>query len=318
MQEKSLKIVFLDLKTMGEVPNLHLLEKYGEVKYYQNTAPDETPGRIKDADIVITNKVDINKPALEAAAKLKLICVAATGTNNVDKEAAAQRGIPVKNAVDYSSASVAQLTFALLLHLLHKLPYFDNYVKQGEYSQSDIFTHLENPFREIKGKRFGIIGLGNIGRQVARIAEAFGAEVVYFSASGGNTEQPYQRLELKEFLGTSDIVSIHAPLNQYTQNLLHYDQLRLMKPSAILLNMGRGGIVNEADLARALDENLIYAAGLDVFAQEPIEKDNPLLKIKNKEKLVLTPHIAWASVEARTLLVEKVAQNIQEFLQENK
>ena len=313
-----MKIVFLDLKTMGEVPNLHLLEQHGELIYYQNSSPAETQERIKDADIVITNKVNLNKQALDAAPNLKLICVAATGTNNIDKEAAAALGIPVKNAVDYSSASVAQLTFALLLHLLHKLPYFDNYVKQGDYAQSDIFTHLNNPFREIKGQRFGIIGLGNIGRQVASIAEAYGAEVVYFSASGGNTSQPYQRLDLEEFLRTSDIVSIHAPLNEHTQNLLNFDRIQLMKPSAILLNLGRGGIINEADLARALNNNLILAAGLDVFGQEPIDAENPLLKINEPEKLVLTPHIAWASVEARTLLVEKVSQNIQAFLQEQK
>ncbi|KAA5544831.1 D-2-hydroxyacid dehydrogenase [Adhaeribacter rhizoryzae] len=313
-----MKIVFLDLKTMGEVPNLHLLEQHGNVTYYETTTPAEVPARIKEADIIIVNKVNLDKPALEAATNLKLICVAATGTNNIDKVAAAERGIVVKNVVDYSSASVAQLTFAMLLHLLHKLPYFDNYVKQGEYAQSEIFTHLNHPFREIKNKRFGIIGLGNIGRQVARIAEAFGAEVVYYSASGGNTNQPYQRLELEEFLRTSDIISIHEPLNEYTQNLLHYNRLQLLKPSAILINVGRGGIVNEADLVRALNENLLLAAGLDVFEQEPIEANNPFLNIQHKEKLVLTPHIAWASVEARTLLVEKLAQNIQTFLQEGK
>lgn len=309
-----MKIVFLDLKTMGEVPNLHLLENFGEVIYYQTTAPAETLARVADADIVITNKVTLDKAILEGAAHLKLICVAATGTNNIDKETAAALGIPVKNAVDYSSASVAQLTFALLLHMLHHIPYFDNYVKQGEYSRSDIFTHLSYPFGEISGKRYGIIGLGNIGRQVAKIATAFGAEVVYYSASGRNTEQPYQRLELYEFLSTADFVSIHAPLNEYTQNLLHYDRLQLMKPSAILINVGRGGIVNEMDLARALDEGLIRAAGIDVFEQEPIAADNPLLNLKAKDKLVLTPHIAWASIEARTVLVEKIAQNIQDFL----
>jgi lactate dehydrogenase-like 2-hydroxyacid dehydrogenase len=313
-----MKIVFLDLKTMGEVPNLHLLEQLGQVTYYQTSTPEETLARVKEADIVITNKVELDRPILEGATNLKLICVAATGTNNIDKEAAAQLGIPVKNAVDYSSHSVAQVTFALLLHLLHNIPYFDNYVKQGEYSASDIFTHLQNPFHQISGTRFGIIGLGNIGRQVAKIACAFGAEVVYYSASGRNTDQPFLRLNLEEFLSTCDIVSIHAPLNEHTSNLLHYDRLRLMKPSAILINVGRGGILNEADLARALDEGLIKAAAIDVFQHEPINADNPLLKLKAREKLVLTPHIAWASIEARTLLVEKVARNIQEFLKQGK
>lgn len=308
-----MKIVFLDVKTIGEVPNLNLLEAYGEVIYYQTTTPDQTLTRIKEADVVITNKVVLDAATIQAAPNLKLICVAATGTNNIDKAAAATRNIPVKNAVDYSSASVAQLTFALLLQLIHNIPYFDNYVKQGAYAQSSIFTHLGKTFWQIQDKRYGIIGMGNIGRQVAAIAKAFGAEVVYFSTSGKNNDQPYQRLELTEFLRTSDIISIHAPLNEHTANLLYYDRLQLMKKTAVLINVGRGGIINEADLARALDEDLIAGAGLDVFEQEPIKADNPLLHLKNKDKLILTPHIAWASVEARTLLIEKVSKHIEEF-----
>lgn len=313
-----MKLVFLDTKTIGAIPNLNLLEQFGEVTYYQTTSPEQTLERIKEADIVITNKVVLDATIIEQADKLKLICVAATGTNNIDRIAAWERGIPVKNAVDYSSNSVAQGTFSLLLHLLINIPYYDNYVKQGVYSQSDIFTHFGRPFWELTGKRFGIIGLGNIGRQVAKIADAFGAEAVYYSASGKNNQQPYLRLELEEFLNTSDIVSIHAPLNEYTANLINYDRLRMMKKSAILLNTGRGGIVNEADLARALDEGLLAGAGIDVFEKEPITAQNPLLQVKNKEKLALTPHITWASIEARTLLMEKVGQNIQEFLKEGK
>jgi glycerate dehydrogenase len=254
---------------------------------------------------------------IEYANSLKLICVAATGTNNVDIDAALERGIPVKNVKGYSSQSVAQGTFSLLLHLVNNISYYDIYVKSGSYSKSDIFTHLDKPFYEINGKRFGIIGLGNIGRQVAKIAEAFGAEVVFYSASGQNYHKFYQRLELGDFLRSSDIISIHAPLNQYTANLLNYDRLKRMKKSAILINVGRGGIVNESDLARALDEGMIAGAGIDVFSQEPINVDNPLLQIKNIHMLALTPHVTWASIEARTLLVEKICQNIQEFQKEN-
>jgi lactate dehydrogenase-like 2-hydroxyacid dehydrogenase len=309
-----MKIVLLDAKTLGDVPNLQLLEQFGEFKSYETSTYDQTIERIAEADIVITNKALIDKEILQHAPKLKLICVSATGTNNIDKAAAAERGIPVKNVVDYSSKSVAQLTFALVLELINKVSYFDNYVKQGEYSKSDIFTYLGKSFWEISGKRYGIIGLGNIGRQVATIAEAFGAEVVYYSTSGRNNNQPYQQLDLKEFLNTSDIISIHAPLNEQTQNLINYERLSKMKRSALLINVGRGGIVNETDLARALNENIIAGAGIDVFEQEPINPDNPLLKLKNSENLLLTPHIAWASMEARTLLVEKVCQNIREFL----
>jgi glycerate dehydrogenase len=311
-----MKIVFLDTKTLGNVPNLRVLEQYGEVVYHQVTRPDQTLERVKDADIVITNKVVLDKQTIEQADHLKLICVSATGTNNIDKNAASERGIPVKNAVDYASKSVAQGTFSLLLHLINHVHYFDAYVKQGDYSRNDIFTYFGRTYWEMGGKRFGILGLGNIGKQVATIADAFGAEVVYYSASGRNTDQPYLRLDLEDFLSTSDIVSIHAPLNEHTANLINYSRLQLMKKTAILINVGRGGIVNEADLARALDEDLLAGAGLDVFEQEPISINNPLLHLKNKEKIVMTPHVTWASIEARTLLMEKVSQNIREFLNE--
>ena len=313
-----MKLVFLDLKTIGTIPNLNLLEQFGEVTYYQTTSAEQTSQRIKAADIVITNKVVLDKKTIEQATNLKLICVAATGINNIDKAAAEERGIPVKNAVDYSSNSVAQGTFSLLLHLLSNIPYYDYYVKSGAYSKSDIFTHHERSFWELSGKRFGIIGLGNIGRQVAKIADAFGMEVVYYSPSGKNHQQLYHRLTLEELLKTSDIVSIHAPLNEHTANLMNYDRLRLMKESAILINTGRGGIVNEADLARVLDEGLIAGAGIDVFEEEPIQGHNPLLKVKNKERIALTPHVTWASIEARTRLLEKVSRNIREFLDESK
>ena len=310
-------LAFLDTKTIGIIPNQQLLDQFGEVTYYPVTSPDQTWERVRQADIVITSKVVLDEYMILHAENLKLICVAATGTNNIDKAAALKRGIPVMNVSDYSSNSVAQGTFALLLHLLNKVSYFDQYVKDGSYSRSDIFTHFGKSFWELTGKRFGIIGLGNIGRQVARIAEAFGTEVVYYSTSGRNTEQPWQQLDLETFLTTCDVVSIHAPLNENTVNLINYDRLKRMKRSAILLNAGRGGIVNEADLARALDEDLIAAAGMDVFSKEPILPENPLLHVRDKEKIVLTPHVTWASIESRTLLMEKIRDNIESFIKES-
>lgn len=307
-------IVFLDASTVGDVPNLDTLRELGDVTFYPVTSFDQTADRIRDADVVVTNKVVLTRELMEEAEKLKLICIAATGMNNVDREAAADLGIPVKNVAGYASVSVAQTTFAMILQLLQDIPSYDAFVKGGDYSKGPIFTNMQQNYHEISGMCFGIIGLGNIGQKVADIATAFGAEVVYFSTSGKNTDQPYQRLELDELLSTSDVVSIHAPLNENTENLIGYDQLLKMKPSAILVNTGRGGIVNEQDLARAMDEELISGAALDVFENEPINADNPLLFIKNKDRLVLTPHIAWASVEARTELVEGVRENIESFV----
>lgn len=312
-----MKIVFLDTRTLGNVSNVNRFNDFGEVTLYPDTSPEQVLERIQEADVVISNKVRVSREVIEACSNLQLICVAATGMNNIDLEAAAERGIPVKNVKGYSSHSVAQVTFTLLLALLNSPTYYAEYVNSGEYSKEKIFTHLGRPFWELRGKRFGIIGLGDIGRQVARIAEAFGAVVVYFSASGNSQPVDYQRLQLDELLSTSDIISIHAPLNEQTKDLIAYPQIQLMKHSAILLNTSRGGIVNESDLAKAIDDNLIAGAGIDVFTQEPIPADHPYLQVKSKEKLLLTPHYAWSSIEARTLLVDKIYENIQAFFKSN-
>jgi glycerate dehydrogenase len=246
--------------------------------------------------------------------ELKLICVAATGVNNVDLNYTGNNGIEVKNVAGYSTDSVAQLTFTMLLYLVNKPYYYDSYVKSGAYSRSASFTHHDQPFWELKGKRMGIIGLGTIGRQVARIAESFGMEVIFYSTSGRNNHISYKRFELDDLLKSSDVVSIHAPLNSQTRNLITYDKMKLMRPCAILLNLGRGGIINEKNLARALNENVIGAAGIDVMEQEPINADNPMLKLFDKEKILITPHMAWASKESRELLLEKIARNIEIYL----
>lgn len=308
-----MNIVFLDASTVGDVPNLESLNELGNVTLYPVTKPGETQVRIRDAEVVITNKVVIDRELMSGAPRLKLICVAATGMNNIDREAAQEFGIPVKNVAGYASNSVAQSTFAMILHLMQGISYYDRYIKSGEYSNSPIFTHLGRSFSEIAGKQFGIIGLGSIGRRVASIAEAFGANVVYYSTSGKNTDQPYPLLDLPELLKNSDFVSIHAPLNEQTKNLIGYREMKLMKPSAILINTGRGGIVNEQDLARALDEKQIAGAALDVFEKEPLPSGHPLLRIQNPDRLVMTPHMTWSSVEARTELIEGVKSNIEEF-----
>ena len=309
-----MKIVFLDARTLGDVPNLGELNALGQTILHPDTQLEQVAERIQGAEVVITNKVKVTREAMASTPTLKLICVAATGTNNVDLTAAHELGIQVKNVKGYSTDSVAQQTFALLFALLNSTAYYDDYVKTGKYSNERIFTHLGRPYWELNGKRFGILGLGEIGRQVARIALAFGAEVVYFSASGQEYNVIYERLELDEFLKTCDVISIHAPLSAETENLLNYARISQMKPTALLLNTSRGGIVNEADLAKALDDELIAGAAIDVFTQEPISASHPYMQLQKKEKLLLAPHIAWSSIEARTRLVHKVAENIRGYL----
>lgn len=312
--DKLNKLCILDAHTLGADADLSIFHKFGQLTIYNTTCSDQVVHRIKDQHILITNKVVLNESNLQQAPEVRLICIAATGTNNVDLDYCQRRNITVANVVGYSTPSVVQHTFALLFYLLESLPHYDQYVKSKRYSGSGNFTCLDLPFWEIQGKTWGIIGLGTIGKKTAEIARAFGCRVLYYSTSGRNNDEHYTRVELTELLKSSDILSIHAPLNSQTFNLLQYDQLKAMKKSAILLNLGRGGIVNEGDLARALDEDLIARAGLDVFEQEPMEAKNPLLNLKNPEKLALTPHIAWASIEARQTLLKEIAHNIEAFL----
>ncbi|WP_293300084.1 D-2-hydroxyacid dehydrogenase [Pedobacter sp. UBA4863] len=304
-----MNIVLLDRKTLGEAAALANLQQLGHCTFYESTKTDEVAERVKDAAVIITNKVMVNREAMLAATKLKLICIAATGTNNVDLQAAKELGIPVKNVSGYSTESVAQHTFAMLLAFQNKICYFDDHVKSGAYCKSDTFTHLQ-PIWELHGKRLGIIGLGTIGKRVAQIATCFGAEVVYYSTSGKNNGAPYQQLELSALLKTCDVVSIHAPLNDNTHNLLTYDLMKLMPAHAVLVNTGRGGIINETDLAQIIDEDLIGGACIDVYTTEPILADNPLLRVKNKHKLLLTPHVAWSSSEAINTVILKTIGNI--------
>ena len=311
-----MNIVFFDKKTVGDVGNLNLLHKLGNLLVFDTTEPEQIIERARDAEVIITNKVRIGPEIIDSLPGLKLICVAATGMNNVDTAYAREKKIVVKNVVSYSTDSVAQLTFSMLLMLVNRPDYYDSFVKSGNYARSNLFTHHGPVFWELAGKRMGIIGLGNIGRRVAKIAEGFGMEVVFYSTTGSNNNINYKRFDLNTLLRTSDVVSIHAPLTEGTRDLITYEKLKLMRACAVILNTGRGGILNEAGLARALNENVIAAAGIDVFTEEPIRSDNPLLKVLNREKIILTPHIAWASREARERLIEKIAKNIESFKRE--
>lgn len=309
-----MKIVLLDVKTIGEDIDLSGYDALGEVVKYDFTSSEEMPKRVEDADIIVLNKGLVNEATIGQAKKLKLVCVTATGTNNLDKEYLAKRGIEWRNVAGYSTESVAQHTFALLFYLVEKLNYYDSYVKEGRYVNDRIFTHFAEHFYQISGKTWGIIGLGAIGRRVADLAKAFGAKVIYYSTSGKNDQKEYERVDLPTLLSSSDIISVHAPLTPETDHLMNREAFAQMKPTAIFLNLGRGAIVDEQALADALKENRIAAAGLDVLAVEPMEPENPLLSIKDSKKLVITPHIAWASVEARTNLMNIVLGQIQDYI----
>ena len=308
-----MKIVFLDVKTIGEDIDLSGFDALGEVVKYPFSTPEEALIRTEDADVIILNKVEINEKSIGNAKNLKLVCVTATGTNNLDKEYLAKRGIEWRNVAGYSTESVAQHTFALLFYLLEKMRYYDEYVKFEKYIGDVTFTHFANVFHEIAGMTWGIVGLGNIGRRVAELAKCFGCRVVYYSTSGRNNNSDYERVSFEELLKISDIVSVHAPLDENTRGLFDAAAFEQMKGSAIFINVGRGPIVEEQALVDALNEGKLAAAGLDVLSVEPMSENNPLRGIKDSNKLIITPHIAWASVEARTRLMQIICGQIQEF-----
>jgi len=308
-----MKIVFLDAATIGDT-SLEEIKALGELVCYQTSTPEQVLERVTDCDVVITNKVRITEDVLSAAKNLKLVCEAATGVNNIDLKACEKRGIPVKNVAGYSTDSVVQSTFMHLLSLLGNAPYFDNVVKSGAYSKSGLFTDVSMPFYEITGKTLGIVGMGNIGSKVAALATAFGMRVIYYSTSGTGHCKDYPCVSIEELMRTSDAISVHAPYNERTAGLINESLLRMMKPSAFILNLGRGGIIVENDLAKVIDEGVIAGAALDVFEKEPLAEDHPLLHTSHPERLRFSPHTAWASVEARQRLMHLVAQNIKDWI----
>lgn len=309
-----MKIVFLERSSLGQDVDLSYFSELGDVEFYETSTVEEAAKRTKDAQIVVSNKVEMSEKTLAEAKELKMICLTATGTNNVDFPYVNSRNIPVANVKSYSTDSVVQHTFAMLFYLLEKLAYYDKFVKSGDYAKGSLFSHFDYQYHELAGMRFGIIGLGEIGRKVGRIAQLFGCEVCYYSTSGKNNNDEFMRLSLGELLKTSDVVSVHAPLTENTQDLMGEAEFRMMKPGAIFLNLGRGPIVVEEALYKALSENWISGAGIDVLRVEPIKPDNPLLKIQDSNRLIITPHIGWATLEARNRCAQEVYENIRAFL----
>ncbi len=305
------KIVFLDEYSIcGR--DLSAIREQGDYTGYDNTSPEDVVERLQGAEVAISNKVMIDADAMRQLPDLKLICVAATGMNNIDLNAAAELGIEVRNAVGYSTYSVAETTLCSALAISREVVYYDRYFKSGAYASADRMFCYDRPTRQLRGKRWGIIGMGNIGREVARLATAFGCSVAYFSTSGVERREDYERMELGELLGWADIVSVHSPLNERTRNLIGASELAKMRRSAIIINVARGGIIDETALAEALDNNIIAGAALDVFTSEPL-RESPLYSLRDQYKLLASPHNAWSSAEAIDRLVECIADNIRNY-----
>ncbi len=309
-----MKIVFMETDTLGDDVDYTPFYNLGEVVKYKQSEPEYNQERVTDADVIVVNKIPMNEETLRYARHVKLICLTATGTNTVDFDYVKKRNIAVTNVKGYSTQSVIQHTFALLFYVYEKLSYYDQFVKSGEYAASDIFSNFDIKFNELYGKTWGIIGLGEIGRGVAKVAEAFGCRVIFYSTSGNNNNSLWERVEFDSLLNQSDIISIHAPLNSATEYLIDEDALKKMKKTAVLLNLGRGNIIREEALLEALETGEIAGAGLDVISAEPMLPDNPLLQIKDSTKLIITPHIAWATVEARRRCLYEVYENIVSYL----
>lgn len=328
-----MKIVILERNSVGADVSVDEIGKFGELVTYPNTeTSDEIRERIKDADIVICNKSKLNESTLQAAPNVKLINEFATGYDNIDLEYCKSRGIRVTNVVNYSTDAVTQHTFALAFYVLEKLRHYDEYVKDGSYAAQSGFSNYDLPFTELAGKTWGIVGMGNIGKKVAGVAKAFGCRVIHYSVSENVVNAPdkkqYREIRNEEagmsfsieevdfdtLLAESDFLSLHCPLSEKSRGLIDYAALSKMKRTAILVNVARGPVVVDADLARALDESLIAGAGLDVTSTEPMKAENPLSKITDSNRLIITPHLAWASTEARHRVVSETVKNIEAFL----
>lgn len=311
-------ISVLDAATIGENSLFDSFKTFGNLRVFATTSAIERLSHIGDASIIITNKVIIDKQIIDACPNIRLICLTATGMNNVDLVYAKEKGIVVKNVAGYSTESVVQHTFAILLSLLQHAKYYSEFVSTKQYSQQNLFTHIGPGYLELSGRSWGIIGLGTIGRRVAEVASAFGCNVMYYSTSGNNHTTDYQEVTLENLLQKSDIISIHSPLNNQTKGLIGLKQLQMMKNSAYIVNVGRGGIINESDLAIALRENSIAGAAIDVMEKEPLPIESPLLDESIQNKLLITPHVAWVSDKALKTLMEKTYENVRTFMVSDK
>ncbi|MBQ8272754.1 MAG: hydroxyacid dehydrogenase [Tidjanibacter sp.] len=311
-----MKIVFLDEYSLGGT-DLSAIRSLGDYVGYDRTLPEQVVERAAGAEVVIVNKVVIGRREMEQLPNLRLICVAATGVNNIDLVAAEEHKISVRNAVGYSTHTVAEATLGSVLALQRQVLYYDRYVKSGAYSASGEWVNFDRPTHRLWGKNWGVVGMGNIGREVARLAEAFGCKVAYASTSGKARTENYEQMSLEALLGWADVISVHCPLNDTTRGLIDTEQINLMKPSALIVNVARGGIVVEEAVRKALDEGRIAGAAFDVYPTEPMPADSPLLAVKDSDKLLLSPHNAWSAVESIEGLVDCIVNNIKNYTSGN-
>ncbi len=305
-----MNIVVLDAATLGSDLDLSLFENYGELTIYQSTSPEEIPEHLKNADIAILNKVKLGATQLKSADSLKLICIAATGFDNVDLSYCREHDIAVTNVVGYSTQSVAQVTLAMALSLMTHLNEYCEITRNGTYTANGIPNCLTPVYHEIYGKTWGIVGFGNIGHQVGVVAKAMGCRVLV------NKRTPvdgWDCVTLDQICREADIISIHTPLNNSTRNLIDDAHLRMMKSSAILINVARGAVVDEAALTTAVEEGRLGGAGIDVYSTEPYPADHPYHRISHLPNVCLTPHMAWGGYETRVRLMKEMAQNIEAF-----
>ena len=306
-----MKLTVLDYKTFGYDLNLDVLKEFGDVKVYDMTETDCVKDRISDSDIILLNKVKLTRDNLKYANNLKLVCEFATGYDNIDIEYCKERGIAVCNVVGYSTHSVAQLTISLALNLMGRMREYTHYVSDGSYTQSGLHNYLDPVYHEVKGKTWGIVGCGNIGKCVMNIAKAFGMNVI---VNKRTPEEGLNCVDIDTLCKNADIISLHTPLTDHTRNLINKERISLMKKDAIVINVARGAVADEGALAEAVKNGQIGGIGVDVFSKEPLDADNPLYEVRNYPNVILTPHIAWASSEARNLCLEETVKNIKSFL----
>jgi len=310
-----MKITFLDALTIGTDIDLSLFEKYGELTVYQTTMQDEFVSRTAESDVIIINKIKLGRDNLPSCKNLKLICVTATGFDNIDTEYCRENGIAVCNVVGYSTQNVAQVTLAMVLSLISRLTEYNRSVADGTYSAGKSANILTPVYHEIYGKTWGIVGYGNIGKQVGKVAKALGCKVIVYKRTPIDNEEC---VDIDTLCRESDIITVHTPLNDGTRGLISRERIAMMKKDAILINVARGAVCDESAVVEAILEGRLGGVGIDVYSVEPFKADHPCASIAGRDNVILTPHMAWGSYEARVRCCDEIALNIEAFIKGEK